>query len=73
MVIVELFCHSVRFAMAVESLMFSRMVMLPNLDCLFQATNITDLYRFLAEDCGYIPQQSIQILRGIQSIGARPA
>ena len=32
----------------------SRMVMLSNLDCSFQATNVTDLYRFLAEDCGYI-------------------
>ena len=26
-----------------------------------KATNTTDLYRFLAEDCGYIPWQSIQI------------
>ena len=25
-------------------------------------TNITDLYRFLAEDCGYIPQKSNQSL-----------
>ena len=29
-------------------LFVSRMVMLSNLDCLFQANNITDLYRFLA-------------------------
>ena len=51
--------------MAVERLIVSTIVMLSNLDCLFRATNITDLYRFLANDCGYIPQQSIQILSGI--------
>ena len=49
------------------------MVKLSNLDCLFQATNITDLYLFLAEDCGYIPQQIIQILSDNKGIGARSA
>ena len=41
---------------------FFRMVKLSNLDCLFKAINMTDLYLFLADDCGYIPQQSIQII-----------
>ena len=40
--------------------------MLSNLDCLFQVTIITDLHRFLAEDCGYMPEQSILIISGIQ-------
>ena len=42
------------------------MVMLSNIDCfLFQVTTINDLHRFMAEDCGYVPQQSIIILSGI--------
>ena len=65
-VVIGVLFHSVQFAMAVERLIVSRIVKLSNLDCLFQATNITDLYLFLADDCGYIPQWSIKIPSGIQ-------
>ena len=37
---------------------FFKMVNLSNLDCLFPAADMTDFYRFLANDGGYIPQQS---------------
>ena len=58
--------HSVQFVIAVGRLIVSRMVTLSNIDCLFKVTTITDLHLFLAEDCGYMPQKSILILRGIQ-------